>query len=874
MLYRRQVIALLIFLCVIPAGLSAQIVTGRIVNEQNEPVPYATLFIQELKEGTITNAEGNFRIQVPRGNYHFVIRSLGYLQIEKDIQVDSDSLRLDLVMQRQEFEIKEVLVFPGKEDPAYFIVRKAMARAAYYREKIKHYEADLYIKSNFRFTNIPRLYQNKMEIDGRKLKDVLKENMTYVIESHNKITFDYPQQYKQEVISKRSSLVGFDEPPVMGLITSSFYETRPNGVISPLSPLALKHYNFRYEGFITSGNHDVFKIKVEPKRKSDELVSGYMYIVDQLWCLYSVDFKTQIKFFSYAIKQQYENLGNANWLPVSHLIEGDFSMLGLKGEFFYGASLKYGTIEENFFAEAFDMPKDSVIPEIRESGAKETALRKEVAEITDKEELTNRDVRKVGRLNRKILKEQYQDTTIIPVRHGSYKMEDKADSIITDREYWDTVRTIPLSPAEIRSYQVTDSLRTHSKKSGDEEKKGPAKQKSLVKKIVAGHHDFCPDSLIRLGYDGLIAPGNYDFNVVDGYKYKQKLRFRANPDSGKFIYVVPELGYAFHRKALFWQVENQFRNVFWTNSRLNIDFGKVSRDFKPAGLGISPILNSASSWFFAKNYMKLYETSFVKLNASQRVARNLNILPALEYNHFRPLENHAVYKLSDKKEYEPNIPLGLEAGSHALMQQKSFVYGMSAVYRKTQRKPWLEKSGFLFISDFYNFQIGYRQGIKNVFSSESDFSHLNFRFNQQANISPVAGIDWKLNAGTFFHANQMHFSQYKHFATAEIPVSFSSFSHTFQLLKDYRPSTSQSYLNVGAELRSEFLLLRYLSVINQRTWSESIHFNYLTTPAMKNYLETGYSINSLFFIGNAGVFAGFNESRFESLMLKISVSGL
>ena len=134
------------------------------------------------------------------------------------------------------------------------IMRKAIAKAPYYRQKIRHYEADMYIKANFFFSSIPKVYQNKIEIEGRKLKELVKENVTYVIESQNKITFTYPNKYEQKVISKKTSLAGLDEPPVMELMASSFYEERPNNIISPLSSLALKHYKFRYEGYITVGD--------------------------------------------------------------------------------------------------------------------------------------------------------------------------------------------------------------------------------------------------------------------------------------------------------------------------------------------------------------------------------------------------------------------------------------------------------------------------------------------------------------------------------------------------------------------------------------------------------------------------------------------
>ena len=853
-------------------NLSGQVITGHIVNDQDEPVPYATIFIQELKEGTITNSEGKFSLQAVEGSYHVVVRSLGYHQVEREVTVNRDSVRLDLVMQPQNFEIKEVLVFPGKEDPAYYIVRKAMANASYYREKIQHYEADLYIKSNFRFTNIPRLYENRMEIDGRKMKDVLKEGMTYVIESQNKVVYDYPGSYQQEVISKRSSLVGFDEPPVMGLITSSFYDARPNQVISPLSPAALRHYNYYYDGFITSGEYDIFRIKVEPKRKSDELVSGYMYIVDKLWCLYHVNFSTRIKFFGFRIEQQYENLGNKNWLPVSHLIQGDFSMLGLKGDFFYTASLKYNVIEENEREGPVMATEEVQEEDSGEIGEKEAALRKQVAVIVEKEELTNRDVQKAGRLNRKILKEQYRDTSFISTQTERYKIDDSSDSVLVTREQWDTLRTIPLTPDELRSYQFSDSLKLIGKAQAGADTAQDVKN-SFIKRILTGSPKLISDSTFTIGYDGLLNPSNYGFNTVDGSMLSQRFNIWVRPDSGQMIHVIPEGGYAFNRKAFFWNVSTGLNGILMKNNSLRLDVGRMSRDFKPEGMGISPTSNSTSSWFFGENYMKLYETSFAVISMTQRIKKGFSLQANFDYNDFSPLENNTSYRLSDKKEYEPNIPYGLEENSNFLSRQKSFVYGVEARYRKEQRKPWLEKSGFLMISDFYSIGLRYEQGVPGVLSSVADYSHIGFTMNQQANISPGAGVDWQVNTGSFLHANQLHFSQFKHFRTAEIPILFQSFSHTFQLLNDYQPSTTGRYLHAGAEIRSEYLIFRYLSFLNTRTWSESVHINYLSTTGIKNYWEAGYSLNNLFFIGSAGVFAGFDKTAFKNIMFKISIAG-
>ena len=873
----RKLGGLFFLLCtVLTQPLTAQIISGKILNKQNTPIPYATIFVHETKEGTISNADGNFKIQLTRGVFHLTIRSLGYIQQEKMVQIESDSILLNITLVKQDFEIKEVKVFPGDEDPAYFIIRKAIAKAPYYRKKIKHYEADLYIKSNFEFINIPRIYQNKIEIEGKKLKHYFKENVTYVIESQNKITFDYPNKYDQKVISKKSSLVAFDEPPVMGLMTSSFYEERPNSVISPLSSLALKHYKFEYEGFISVGNFDVFKIKVTPKRSSDELVEGFIYIVDKLWCIYNVDFSSSFEFFNYRIKQQYENLGNGNWLPISHSIDGKLSMLGLRALFYYGASVKYTAIENNNLDEVQENTTTNLATDTirtKQKSKKQIALEKELAQLSAKEEYTNRDVKKVSRLNRKILKEQYKDSTIVAQSFMSYKIDDKKDSL-QNNILWDTVRAIPLTPAEIKSYAQADSLVALDKMNVDTtagtKKK---KEQSIASKIIFGDYDLAKDSLVNLGYDGILSTENFDFNTVDGYKYKQELRWKINTDSAKYIYISPKIGYAFNRKALFGSVTANFRNILHWGNSFGFAMGKESRDFKAGKQGIQPALNAVSSWFFAENYMKLYETEFAKLHISQRIKKNFTIYAEADYNRFSPLENSVSYLLSDNKEYSPNIPKGLSKYDPALQQQNSFSYLIHLQYQKRQHKPWLEKSPFLFIYDFYQFNLYFKQGVKNIFSSESDFSQIDFIYRQQANLSPSAGLFWKVNAGYFFNNRKMHFSQYKHFNTSEILVPFKSFTHSFQMLNDYEFSTNKSYLNIGAEFRTEYLLLRYISFINKKTWSESIHFNYLTTCGLKNYWEAGYSLNSLFFVGNVGLFTGFRGNKFESVSVKISISG-
>ena len=57
--------------------LHAQILKGKITNQSGEPIQYATVYIQELKQGTTSNTKGDYEIRLPAGKYTVIYQSLG-----------------------------------------------------------------------------------------------------------------------------------------------------------------------------------------------------------------------------------------------------------------------------------------------------------------------------------------------------------------------------------------------------------------------------------------------------------------------------------------------------------------------------------------------------------------------------------------------------------------------------------------------------------------------------------------------------------------------------------------------------------------------------------------------------------------------------
>ncbi len=49
---------------------------------------------------------------------------------------------------------------------------------------------------------------------------------------------------------------------------------------------------------------------------------------------------------------------------------------------------------------------------------------------------------------------------------------------------------------------------------------------SFLDKLFTGAYNLSKDSTIHVSYDGLLSPVNFDFNAVDGYKYRQEFRIR------------------------------------------------------------------------------------------------------------------------------------------------------------------------------------------------------------------------------------------------------------------------------------------------------------------------------------------------------------
>ena len=141
-------------------------VSGRVTDAQGAPLAFATIFVKETGSGTTTNDEGQYEIRLEPGTYTLIFQFLGYQTEAREVRIGQRTELLNVALQQQPLQLQEVDVFEGREDPAYTVMRKAIAKASYHRQQLDRYEAMVYIKGSGRLKDSPFFLRKAIEKEG------------------------------------------------------------------------------------------------------------------------------------------------------------------------------------------------------------------------------------------------------------------------------------------------------------------------------------------------------------------------------------------------------------------------------------------------------------------------------------------------------------------------------------------------------------------------------------------------------------------------------------------------------------------------------------------------------------------------------------
>ncbi|MCF8219515.1 MAG: DUF5686 and carboxypeptidase regulatory-like domain-containing protein [Bacteroidales bacterium] len=312
-------------------------IKGQICNKQGNPLEFASVYVKESQTGTITNRNGNYQLNLPEGQYTIKYQHLGYKSEEKQITVGAQVKTINITLSAQAFQLPTFTVSPGDEDPAYEIIRKAVAAAKYYRLVIKSYQAKAYVKT---FT--------QMEVPGyvRKLSELEEDDTTgyFVRETVLKTHYIAPNTWKTHIISTRNNDQDTNST-FNDFVIKTIYDPDFMEGVSPLSSKTFRYYKFRLENSFVEGNNLIHKIKVIPKAKSKMTFRGNLYIVEGSWGVHSFSLSTFAYPGEVTLKQVFAQIDNKVWFPVNHNYKLEGNLFGLDVSSQYLASLSDYKIE-------------------------------------------------------------------------------------------------------------------------------------------------------------------------------------------------------------------------------------------------------------------------------------------------------------------------------------------------------------------------------------------------------------------------------------------------------------------------------------------------------------------------------------------------
>src|SRR5690554_2577179 len=484
----------------------AQGISGQVVSAKGEPLPYASVYVRNINDGIPTNEEGYFEMRLAAGHYDVIVQHLGHQSQQRTVEVGEDWVTLDFILEPQTYALQEVEVRGGQEDPALTIMRRAISKAKYHRLQVREYSMMVYLKGTGELTDAPFFLKKKLKEEGIAL------NEAYTSESVSQITFKQPNTIEEKVISIRSSGEQNQTSPAP-YIAASFYDEKINEAISPLARSAFAYYKFRFEGSFFENGQLINKIRVTPRSKGERVFEGFLYIIDEIWAIHSLELRTSLMGFDIGVKQQYAPVEENVWMPLTHIYTFGGSFFGFAGEYRYLASTRDYEINLNpdlvAEVEILDEKVEEIPQEVKAFDQKKPVLE----QLADQDQMSRKDFRKlINQYEKEALKER-KDAEVISERKYT------VDSLATKRSlaYWDSIRPVRLTEQEIRGYKRDDSLAVveAAKTSDVDSVAQKAKRKfNPLEVLIGGNYNFGRGR--SAGFHTNLAKVSY--NTVEGLK--------------------------------------------------------------------------------------------------------------------------------------------------------------------------------------------------------------------------------------------------------------------------------------------------------------------------------------------------------------------
>ncbi|MFM7510524.1 MAG: DUF5686 and carboxypeptidase regulatory-like domain-containing protein [Bacteroidota bacterium] len=797
----------------------AALVTGRVVDAEGHPLPFASIWIQETKQGISANSEGLFELTLPPGKYKITCQYVGFAKQERIITVTNVVMQLDFVLLKQELTLPAIIV-SSKEDPAYRLIREMLKQQKSNQERLQSFSCLVYSKGQLRLRDYPtRFLSQKVDFEDG---DSSKKKFIYLAETLSRYALRNGQEKKVEVVSSKVS----GDSDGFGLAVPdqySFYENivlpgtrlNPRGFISPLSASAFLYYRFKLLGSFVENNKLFSRIQVIPKRKSEPVFAGEITIVQEDWQLHSVDLalsrSQQLEFVdTLQLVQLYREEEKGEWRIASQVL--------------YPAAKKFGFDAFGSFLNVY-------------------------TEYTLKPNWTKK----------------YFDRFLL-------RYTDSANR--RSVAYWDQIRPVPLTAEELLDYTKKDSL--------EQKRRDPAYLDSLnrirnkfnpARFLLTGQTLYTKRNKFDLSVYSVLE--QLSFNPAEGLVLQPQLRWQYKWDSSGSR---KQLNGTFTLRNSF---GNQHFNPYATfsyvlgtqlRSSFIVGFGRQVLQFN----GQSPITdkgNTFSSLLYEENRIKSYEARVVRLAYAKGLGAGLSMQWGFRFEDRTPIENKTDYTWIDKpnRSYTPNYPIELVSQNITRHQ----VADLTVIVR------WQPGTRYIKLPEriinvgsdkpVFSFQLS--QTLGRLMGNDANYTKWRLGITDNFNLKLKGLFRYRFAMGGFLNNKAVPLADFIHFNGNASQLA-NEYLNSFQLLSLYKLSHINSFYSlVHLEYNLKGFLTNKIPIVNKLKPYLVVGINACYSSQLQNHWEWFVGVDNLLKQIRIDYVVGYQPSGIQLTGIRLGVKG-
>lgn len=807
------------------AGVSAARLSGRVTDQNNQPLGFLTVYIEGTTNGTTTNVNGEYFFELKDGFYHVVFRYIGYRTETRNVEIRGNDVKLDVQMQPQAYRLAEVDVHGSGEDPAYPIIRNAQRMRKFYLTQAEKYSCKVYIKGMNYVENLPKTVLGRnIEVEGL---DENRSGIVYLSESVSRFHFQAPDKRRETVISSKvsgksqaftwNSAIDFDYNFYEPSIDVTFAE---RNFVSPIAPTAMMHYRYKLAGAYFEDTVLVNKIQVIPRVKGAPVYEGFIYIQENTWRIHGVEFyltrEANIEFLdTLRITQVYIPVTKEIWMKGTQRFDFGFDvkLIGIKGHGYftgiysdYDLGVEYG---KKFF-----------------KGEK------------------------------------------LKVEENSNKRSE---------EYWNEVRLVPLTPLEIADYRTKDSIEVLKESKVYTDSVDRRRNKYRPSNFFFGYTMVNTHKNTRWNIPTLFEI--LQFNTVEGIVVSPLYSVEwENKEKKNRLRFNNAFRYGFSSEKFYGKFGFNYR--FNAINRMNVraELGKFVSQFNESE-PLKPFMNTAYTLLLEKNYLKIFEKTFFNAGWGRELFNGFTLNAGFEYALRKPLMNtneiSQIYVDRKGNEFTSNNPQNPANDAPAFVPYRSFNFNLNVRIRFGQKYYLYPNEKFSSSSVYPVLRIAYEKGLPGLFGSATNFDFVRVAVEDDMKLGVFGTSEYAVSVGKFFNANTVPFVDYRHFMTSEVILAPQQLS-AFRAMPYYRLSTINEYLEAHYEHHFNGFLFGTIPVWKKLGWQPVAGAHFLGVVERNGqsgtlYFEITAGLEHIFKIGRVDFVAAFENKHKTRTAIRLSM---